>query len=118
MAGRYKQPEQYGKGPPIKAGQPEPSLYLETACEIHHIYEDLNESSSARPGRSQQLEIPPNLNSKQAACFSSPAVFSSDAGFSSSAFFTRRGDFNARKDSIVRLIFCKSKYFSNLPNFL
>jgi hypothetical protein len=113
MAGRYKQPVQYGKGPPIKAGQPEPSPHLETACEIHHIYEDLNESSSARPGRSQQLEIPPSLNSKQVACFSSPAGFSSDAGF-----FTRRRDFNSRKDSIVRLIFCKRKDFSNPPDFL
>jgi hypothetical protein len=40
MAGRYKQPVQYGRGPPIKAGQPEP--HLETTCEIQHIYEDLN----------------------------------------------------------------------------
>jgi hypothetical protein len=119
MAGRYKQPVQYGKGLPIKAGQPEPSLHLETACEIHHIYEDLNESSSVRPGRSQKLEIPPSLNSKQAACFSSPAGFSSDAGFSSKrGFFARRGDFNARKDSIVRLIFCKRKDFINPPDFL
>ncbi len=51
MAVRYKQPVQYRKGPPIKAGQPEPSPHLETACKIHDIYEDLNESSSARPGR-------------------------------------------------------------------
>jgi hypothetical protein len=42
MAGRYKQQVQYGRGPPIKAGQPEPSSHLETACEIQHIYEDLN----------------------------------------------------------------------------
>jgi hypothetical protein len=42
MSGRYKQPVQYGKGPPIKAGQPEPSPHLEITCEIHHIYEDLN----------------------------------------------------------------------------
>jgi hypothetical protein len=76
MAVRYKQPVQYGKGPPIKAFSS-----LGDSCEIHHIYEDLNESSSARPGRSQQLEIPPSLNSKQAACFSSPAGFSSDVGF-------------------------------------
>jgi hypothetical protein len=82
MAGWYKQLVQYGKEPPIKAGQPEPSPHLEIACEIHHIYEDLNESSSARPGRSQQLEILPSLNSKQADCFSSPAGISSDAGFS------------------------------------
>jgi hypothetical protein len=118
MAGRYKQPVQYGKGPPIKAGQPEPSLHLGTACEIHHIYKDLNESSSARPGRSQQLEIPASLNSKQVTCFSSPTGFSSDAGFSSKReFFARCWDFNARKDSIVRLIFCKGKDFINPPDF-
>ncbi len=74
--GPYKQPVLYGKGPPIKAGQPELSPHLGTAWEIHHIYEDLNESSSARPGGSLQLEIPPSLNSKRAACFSSPAGFS------------------------------------------
>jgi hypothetical protein len=34
--------------------------------EIHHINEEENESSSAGPGRSQQLEIPPSLNSKAA----------------------------------------------------
>jgi hypothetical protein len=119
MAGWYKEPVQYGKGPPIKTGQPEPSPHLETACEIHHIYKDLNKSSSARPGRSQQLEILPSLKSKQATCFSSPAGFSSDAGFSSKRrFFTRRGDFNGCKDSIVRLIFCKRKDFSNPPDFL
>jgi hypothetical protein len=101
-----------GEGPPIKAGQPEPSLHLEIACGNHHIYEDLNESSLARPGRSQQLEIPLSLNSKRAACFSSPAGFSSSTGF-----FTRRGDFKARKDSIVRLIFCKCKDFTNPPDF-
>ncbi len=98
MAGQYKQPVQYGKGTPIKAGQPEPAPHLGTTCEIHHIYEDLNESSSARPGGSQQLEIPPSLNSKRAACFSSPAGFSSKRWF-----FTRRRDFNAHNDSIVRL---------------
>jgi hypothetical protein len=73
----------------------------------------------ARPGRSQQLEIPPSLKSKQAACFSRPAGFSSDAGFSSKrGFFARRRDFNARKDSIIRLIFCKRKDFINPPDFL
>ncbi len=41
--------------------------------------------SSARPGRSQQLEIPPSLNSKQAACFSSSASFSTNVGFSPGA---------------------------------
>jgi hypothetical protein len=38
--------------------------------ENQHIYEDLNESSSARPGGSQQLEILPSLNSKQTPNFS------------------------------------------------
>jgi hypothetical protein len=125
MAGRYKQPVQYGKGPPIKAGQPEPSPHLETACEIHHIYEDLNESSSARPGRSQQLEIPPSLNSKRAACFSSPAGFSSDTGFSSNAGFLPGAGISTparilssarfsvdAKISQIRLIFCKRRDFS------
>ncbi len=119
MAGRYKQPVQYGKGPPIKAGQPEPSLHLGTACEIHHIYEDLNESSSARPGRSQQLEIPPSLNSKQAACFSSPVGFSLDtdflpgAGISTPARILSPAWFSVdARISQIRLIFCKSKDFS------
>jgi hypothetical protein len=88
--------------------------------ERQHIYEDLNESSSAIPGGSQQLEIPPSLNSKWAASF-----------FQSCWFFTRRGDFNTRQDSIVRLFFCKApifcksawffgnrQYFSNPPDFL
>ncbi len=74
-----------GESLPIKAGQPESYLHLGTTCEIHHIYEDLNESSSARPERSQQLEIPPSLNSKQAACFSGSAGFSMAAGISSDA---------------------------------
>jgi hypothetical protein len=42
MAGRYKQPVHYGRGLPIKAGQPKPSLHLETTWEIHHIYEEQN----------------------------------------------------------------------------
>jgi hypothetical protein len=92
-AGRYKQPVQYVKGPAIKAGQPEPSLHLGTACENHHIYEDLNESSSPRPGVSQLLEIPPSLNSKRAACFSSPAGFSSDADFLPGAGISTRQGF-------------------------
>ncbi len=60
--------------------------------ERQHIYEDLNENSSASPGGSQQLEIPPSLNSKRAANF-----------FQFRWFFTWRGDFNARQDSIVCL---------------
>ena len=70
-----------GENPPIKPGHQGVIPHLGTVCENHHIYEDLNESSSARPGESQQREIPPSLNSKRAACFSSPADFSSNAGF-------------------------------------
>ncbi len=74
-----------GESAPIKAGQMGIIPHLGTACEIHHIYEDLNESSSARPERSQQLEIPPSLHSKQAACFSGSAGFSMAAGISPGA---------------------------------
>jgi hypothetical protein len=38
--------------------------------ERQHIFEDLNESSSARPGGSQQLGIPPSPNSKRTPNFS------------------------------------------------
>ncbi len=68
--------------------------------ERQHIYEDLNESSSASPGGSQQLEIRPSLNSKRAGII-----------FQSRWFFSRRGDFNARQDSIVRLFFCMAPTF-------
>ncbi len=71
-----------GASTPIKAGHQGIIPHLGTTCEIHHIYEDLNESSSARPGGSQQLEIPLRISSKQAACFFSSASFSTDAGFS------------------------------------
>ncbi len=109
--------------PPIKAGRPEPSPHLETACEIHHIYEDLNESSSARPGRSQQLEIPPSLNSKQAACFFSPAGFPSNVGFlpgfQRPQGFYRPSFFSVdTRISQIRLCFCRRKDFSNPPDFL
>jgi hypothetical protein len=61
--------------------------------ERQHIYEYLNESSSARPGGSQQLEILASPNSKRTANFSAD-------------IFARRRDFNARQGSIVRLYFC------------
>jgi hypothetical protein len=124
MAGRFK-PVQYWKGLPIKAGRPESSPHLEIACEIHHIYKDLNESSSARPGRSQQLDIQPSLNSKRAACFSSPAGFSSNAGFlpgagiSTPARILSSACFSVdARISQIHLFFCRSKDFSNPPDFL
>ncbi len=65
--GRYSM----GETPPIKAEWPEPSDHLRSMymSENQHIYEDLNESSSARPGGSQQLEILPSPNSKTAPTF-------------------------------------------------
>jgi hypothetical protein len=47
-----------GETPPLKAEQPEPSDHLRSAClRINTIYEDLNKSSSARLGGSQQLQL-------------------------------------------------------------
>ncbi len=101
MSGRYKQPVQYGSESTHKSRTAWAVSSLGVCMrERQHIYEDLNESSSARPGGSQQLEIPPSRNSKQAASF-----------FRSHWFFTRRGDFNARQDFIVRLFFCKAPRF-------
>ncbi len=70
MSGRYKQPEQYGRdsAPESRAAWAVFSLGVYMR-ERQHIYEDLNESSSASPGGSQQLEIPPSPNSKRAANF-------------------------------------------------
>ena len=60
----------------------------------HH----LNESSSARLGRSQKLEILPSPNSKQTQSLG--ANFLMDAKFWR-IYFNRRGDFNVRLVSIV-----------------
>ncbi len=65
--GRYST----GETLPIKAEQPESSDHLKSTCtKGNTIYEDLNESSSARLGGSQQLEILPSPNSKRAQNFS------------------------------------------------
>jgi hypothetical protein len=65
--GRYS----LGETPPTKAEWPEPSDHLRSTClRINTIYEDLNKSSSARLGGSQQLEILPSLNSRRAPYFS------------------------------------------------
>ncbi len=47
--------------------------------ERQHIYEDLNESSSARPGGSQQLGVLPSPNSKRTPKTFLP-IFWLDAG--------------------------------------
>jgi hypothetical protein len=72
--------------------------------ENQHIYEDLNESSSARPGGSQQLEILPSPNSKRTPNFSAQIL-------ARRRNFTRRGDFNVRHSSIVRLNFYQAHKF-------
>jgi hypothetical protein len=96
MSGRYNQPVQYGRDSAHKsrAGWAVFSLGV-YMTERQHFYKDLNESSSASPGGSQQLEIPPSPNNKRAANF-----------FQIRWYFTRCGDFNTRQDSIVRLDFC------------
>ncbi len=74
-----------GESPPIKAERQEPPPHLETTCSRFITSTRRRTCSSAGTGRSQQLEIPPSLNSKQAACFSSSASFSIDTGISSGA---------------------------------
>ncbi len=68
--------------------------------ENQHIYEDLNESSSARPGGSQQLEILP-----------SPKVTFPLKFWLGAEILPRRGDFNIRHSSIVRLNFYQAPKF-------
>jgi hypothetical protein len=106
MAGWYKQLVQYGKGPPIKAGHPELSPHLETICEIHHIYEDLNVLISHTREKSAAG------NSAKPKQYAGRLLFQFRQLFYKRGFFTRRSDFNARKDSIVRLFFSKRKDFS------
>ncbi len=72
--------------------------------ERQRIYEDLNERSSARPGGSQQLGIPPSPNSKQTPNFS-------DDIFAWRGEFARHGDFNACQDPIVGLYFYQAPIF-------
>ncbi len=68
MSGQYNQPGQYRRDSVHKSGADWAVISLGFyMSERQHIYEDLNESSSASPGGSQQLEIPPSPNSKGAA---------------------------------------------------
>jgi hypothetical protein len=67
MSGLYNQPVQYGRDAAHKSRAAWAVISLGVyMSERQQIYEDLNESSSARPGGSQQLEIPPSSNSKRA----------------------------------------------------
>ncbi len=108
MSGGFKQPVHFGRESARKSKAAWAVFSLGVCIrERQHIYEDLNESSSAGPGGSQQLENPPSLNSKRAASF-----------FQLRWFFTRRWDFNARQDPIVRLCFCKAPTFCKSAWFL
>ena len=99
MSGWYNQPVQYGRDAAHKSRAAWAFRSLEVyMSERQHIYEDLNESSSARPGGSQRLEILPSPNSKRTPNFSADIV-------------ARREDFNVRQDSIIRLYFYQTPIF-------
>jgi hypothetical protein len=100
--GRYST----GETPPIKAERPGPSDHLRSTCtRVNTIYEDLNESSSARLGGIQQLEILPSTNSKRAQNFSAWVLIGAEIlearQFCWRRDFTRRWDFNVRLSSIA-----------------
>ncbi len=102
-----------GETPPIKAEWPEPSDHLRSTCARGNtIYEDLNESSSAWLGGSQQLEILPSPNSKRAQNFSAWVLIGAEIlearQFRWRRDFTRRRDFNVRLSSIV---YCQAHGF-------
>jgi hypothetical protein len=146
MSGRYKQPVQYGRESAHKSRAARAVFSLGVCMrERQHIYEDLNESSSASPGGSQQLEIPPSPNSKRPLTFSSSADFSPGAGISTPAKILSSAYISARRQHFVnlpiflrgtnifqiRLFFCEApiffksayfsvrcQYFSNPPIFL
>ncbi len=106
MLGRYNQLGQYRRDSAHKSRADWAVISLGFyMSERQHIYEDLNESSSASPGGSQQLEIPLSPNSKRAA-----NIFHWN--------FSRRGDFNASQDSIGRLYFCQTPTFCIPANIL
>ena len=92
MSGQYKQPVQYGRDSAHKSRAAWAVFSLGVCMrERQHIYEDLNESSSASPGGSQQLEIPPNPNSKRAANFFQIRLFFCKAPtFCKSAYISAR----------------------------
>jgi hypothetical protein len=86
MSVRYKQPVQYGRDTAHKSRAAWAVFSLGICMrERQHIYEDLNRSSSASPGGSHQLEIPPSLNSKRAPTFSRSADISPGAEISTPA---------------------------------
>ncbi len=102
LTGRASTTSRYSTGemPPIEAERPEPSDHLRSTymSENQHIFEDLNESSSARPGGSQQWKILPSPNSKRVPNFSAQIL-------TRRRNFPRRGDSIVCHSSIIRLTF-------------
>ena len=109
MSGWYKQPVQYRRESAHK-GRAAWAVFSLGVCmrERQHIYEDLNESSSASPRGSQQLEIPPSPNSK-----SGPPTFPRSAGFSPVA-----GISTPAKILSFSYISARRQHFENSPIFL
>ncbi len=80
-----------GESPPIKAGHWGTIPHLETTCSRFNTSMRRRTCSLAGPGRSQQLEILPSLNSKE--FFSGPPTFLLRQHFHGHWYFTRRKDF-------------------------
>ncbi len=103
--GRYST----GETLPIKAGRPEPWDHLRSTCtRVNTIYEELNVSSSARLGGSQQLEILPSPPQNFSAWVLIGAEILEARQFCCRRNFTGRGDFNVRLSSIV---YCQAHGF-------
>jgi hypothetical protein len=106
-SGRYNQPVQYGRDAAHKSRAAWAIRLLGVyMSERQHIYEDLNESSSARPGGSQQLEVLSSPNTVVSGRQTFPPKFWLDA-----VILSWRGDFNARQSPIVRLYFHQAPIF-------
>jgi hypothetical protein len=86
-----------GEGPPIKAGQPEPSSHLTTTCENHHINKEQNVLIS---GTREKSAVGDSAEHKEGSLL-----------FQLRQYFTRRGDFNCRKDFTIGLISFTCKDF-------
>ncbi len=95
----------------IKAERPEPSDHLRSTCTRVN-------TTSARLGGSQQLEILPSPNSKRAQNFSTWVLIGAEVLEARQCCwrsnFTRRGDFNVCLSSIV---FCQAHGFCFLQKF-
>ncbi len=120
MSGRYEQPVQYGRDSAHKSRAAWAVFSLGVYMnERQHIYEDLNESSSASPGGSQQLELPPSPNSKRAPTFSRSADILLGAEISTPAKILSYAYISARRQCFVYTpIFWRAPIFCISANIL